>query len=358
MFLHNEIRRWLVSLAAFLVLAVPLVTAGTDVQAASAQAAPAKVYKWRIQTLMPPRHPLSRVAMPYWIEKVKKASAGRIEITQFPPASLVPVFGTFKGVAKGVLEMASTGASYNVGFIPSAEMGLGWPSTFEKLEELNYFMFKAGMVDVMRRAYAEKGVYYLGPGAPIHYAVPLIKKPIKTLADLKGLKIRSVGVFGELLQKLGASPVMIPMREVYTAMSSGVIDGAILGGPASLRAFKLFELGKYAIWPPIQRYAYIDTIINLKIWNSLPNDLKVILEATHNDMRDYGAAIMFNADINSLNYAVEKYGVKLVRLPDSDRAKFRRLAMEALDARAKNDKYSAELVEIYKKTLKRFGYIK
>ena len=298
MFLHNKKRLGLLNLAALMLLAVPLLTVGTLAQTTPAQAEP--IYKWRLQSLFPPKHPLSRLAMPYWFDKVKKASGGRMEIKQFPPSSLVPVFGTFKGVAKGVLEMATSGASYNVGFIPSAEMGLGWPATFETLEELNYFMFEAGMLELMRKAYAEKGVYYLGPGSPIHYAVPLLKKPIKTLADLKGLKIRSVGVFGELMQQLGASPVMIPMQEVYTAMSSGTIDGAILGGPASLWAFKLFELGKYAIWPPLQRYAYIDTIINLEAWNALPEDLKAILESTHNDARDYGSTIMFNADRGAL----------------------------------------------------------
>ncbi len=351
--------RWLVYLGALLLLVTPLFTACAAPEApAPEKPAPApQVYKWRMQMLLPPGHAHSRVTLPYWTNRVKEASGGRIEIETFPPAALAPAFETFKAVADGVLELAHTGASYHKGFIPVAEMGFGWPFTFERMDDLNYFLYEAGAVDVLRRAYAEHGVYHLGPYAPLRYAVPLTTVPINTLEDFKGLKIRCVGVFGEMMEELGASPVMIPMGEIYTAMSQGVIDGAILGGPGTLSSYKLFEVGKYLLWPGLQRYAYIETDINLELWNSLPNDLKVILESTHLDASAYGNSIQYAADASSLDNALKNQGLTLTRLPDDDWAKLRKLAMDALDARAEKDAYSAEMVKIHKDTLRKFGYI-
>ena len=104
------------------------------------------------------------------------------------------------------------------------------------------------------------------------------KKPVRTLEDLKGMQIRCPpGLEAESLKALGATPVSVPMPEVYTALERGMVDGATISWNA-VDSFKLYEVTKYDHNNNELCYAFTTVAMNLDTWNSLPPDIQKIID--------------------------------------------------------------------------------
>lgn len=154
------------------------------------------------------------------------------------------------------------------------ELGLsGGPSGYD---EIGALFHESDWKKVLQDAYARHGIQRLAEcsqGA----TYMLTKKLIKTLDDLKGLKLRSPGAYGKMMKNLGASPVTMAFAEVYTSLATGVIDG-IAGNPlVDIRDGKWYEVAKYLYPVTLSGTQAAPIIANLKAWNNLPEDLKEIL---------------------------------------------------------------------------------
>ena len=103
------------------------------------------------------------------------------------------------------------------------------------------------------------------------------KKPIDTIEDVKGLKMRIPGFGGEVLRRNGGIPVAMPGGEIFTALQTGTIDAAEWIGPYNDLAFGMHKVANHYYYPGWHEPAAIlDCFINLEKWNSLPDDLKTI----------------------------------------------------------------------------------
>ena len=136
---------------------------------------------------------------------------------------------------------------------PSLE-GFGW----ENFEETLTYFYQMGGMDIIRKAYGEHGLYPLAPQA-VSGITLYSKKPIKTIEDFKGLKVRSTGIVAEVFKKAGATPVFFPGEELYQALQTGVCDAAHWGSTSAGWDMRFQEVTKYIIkpfWPisPIVRF--------------------------------------------------------------------------------------------------------
>jgi len=317
----------------------------------------AEVYKWKLQSFMGPGTPTFDESLPEFIENVRKMSKGRIDITLYPPGVLVPPFQLFQNVGKGVVEMGQDAGVYWMGFMPLGELVWGWPFTFQHAQELNGFYWQLGGMDIVRKAAAEHGVYVLINSAKNVYGGVNSVVPIKGLKDFNGLKVRTFSTFAKIMQRYGASTMSLPAGEIYTAMATKVIDAATWGSPTDAASIKLHEIAKYYTMPPWMAQAPLVLEINLKTWQSLPDDLKAILQTAAIAYGPLDSMRNWSQDADVLNEWQQKHGVTVNWFSQEDLKQARKIALELLDEKAKQDAYCAEFVALMKESLKKFGYM-
>ena len=107
--------------------------------------------------------------------------------------------------------------------------------------------------------------------------VQTLSKPVKTLDDMKGLKLRGTGRLGDIVKALGGTPIPVSTPEMYDSMKRGVIEGALLP-LETLKGFKTGELVKHvtASWKIGSAYCFY-VLMNKNKWNSLPADVKNVI---------------------------------------------------------------------------------
>jgi len=171
---------------------------------------------------------------PHFVQRVKDLSGGRLEITPFPADALVPTMQLLESVGKGAVEMAYSGPVYWRGTYPAMDLFWGVPTAFQNAQELEYMWWDMGMIELARQEYAKANDFLLSPIFSSPYGGIMSTKPIKTLQDIKGLKMRSFGVTADIWKSLGASIVSVPAGEMYTALATKTIDAANWGACTSL----------------------------------------------------------------------------------------------------------------------------
>ena len=212
----------------FVALFVALSTAWAFVAsiAEAAQTAPPKVFQLKMQTLNMAVEPLHSIYAKKFVESVKKASNGQIEIKLFAAGDIVPTFSMPDAVKEGTLDLIHCFGAWWGGKIGEiAELETGAPASFEQGKEIDAY-FEQGFADILREVYRKQGVHYIGHVSG-GSATLFIKKSVSKAADLRGVKVLESGIEARYFAALGAQTVpMLPMGEVYTAMATGIVDAA------------------------------------------------------------------------------------------------------------------------------------
>jgi TRAP-type C4-dicarboxylate transport system substrate-binding protein len=148
------------------------------------------------------------------------------------------------------------------------------------------------------------------------------KKPVKTLEDLKGMKIRATNPHvQECLKTFGVVPVGIPVPEVYNALERGVVDGTAMPFEG-LWVFKQHEVVDYGAICDLYTMTF-PIVMNLAKWNSLPADVKKIMEDNIGLEMSRKAGIVYDKTEASMKEKVLQYGVKVNNLAPEDLAKMK-----------------------------------
>jgi TRAP-type C4-dicarboxylate transport system substrate-binding protein len=214
-----------------------------------------------------PTHPLTRDVLGGWAAAVEKATNGRVKMQMLAKHPVAPQ-GTFDGVRDGVMDVSYVTASYTPARHPLpllAELpGSGGTA------EINSVAFSRIHWKHLHKAGEYKGVKLLGVFTHGPGQMFLVKKPVNSVADISGMKIRSGGGISEASAKaLGASPLVKPAPESYEILASGVADGTFF--PAeSIRSFNLDKVVKHAtIFPGGFYSSAFGFFMNEEKWNKL-----------------------------------------------------------------------------------------
>lgn len=297
----------------------------------------------KMQTNLPPEQ-MKRSYTPF-VKMVKNMTKGRITITPYPIGTLVPPKAMFDAIRTGAVDMLGTAEGYWFKNVPVSEIAQGLPFLFQDSVESAYFMYHYGFVDLLRQGYAKHNIYVM----PFEtYSVGLMtKKPIEKAADLKGLKLRAYGTMAKWLSKMGASPVYIPGGELYTALSTGVVDGAHWGDAYPMYELKFHEVLKNYMMPEPIQGSWNTVMVNMKLWNKFSPQDKAMLQTAVLGGGDFWAHFDTRMKYKiALNDMTANWGVKINRLPQAEIEKMQTAAKEVWDEIAKGDPLAAKGVQL------------
>lgn len=312
-------------------------------------AAESKVIEWKFQDTYPSASwPAMHLNVPL-IEWIHKATKGRIKITRYEPGALASVNDTYDALSRGVFDAASLYPGFYTGVMPegNVEQGLPWGWIDAKAHTVS--LFKFGLFDLMKKVYDKHNIHLLA-----HYPMGDIynigtAKPVTKLDDLKGMKIRAVGIYGDYVKALGAAPVSIPYGEIYMGIKMGTIDG-YLASAGALVSNKLGEVVKNYLLPTTNSIGFV-VGINKKTWDALPDDIKNILD-TGAPQAAVGVAALYSGVVeNSMRTSVKDFGVKFNVLSVDDQMKATKISQPIWDEAAAKSPESKQAVEAIRQTL-------
>lgn len=301
--------------------------------------------------------PASREVKTVWtpmLEELKKRSNGRITYTLYAGGALGSGPEHFEIVKKGLSDMGYFTATWTPGRFPLADT----------LSLATWVDGKDVAVKIGNELYEkDPGVHKEFEGVKVLelngciQAFIWTKKPVRTMADLKGMKIRSPGGHQtNYIKALGAEPVFMPLGEVYMAMETGTIDGIVTCSPLVL-AFKLYEVAKHGV---VATFGCVTegVVMNQKAWDKAPEDLKPII------MDVVGNPFATTHGLNQQSYQemiaeIKSKGVELYQLPQDEESRwFGKFQEETkkwvADLQAKG-LASKETVELYNKIAQQYG---
>lgn len=269
----------------------------------------------------------------WWADEVEKRTQGKVKITRHWGGSLATHREMVKAVGVGAADMGdSVWAPYNPQIFPLhtvtdgpviwskrpmalAYAGMQLEKEFPEVEAENT---KANLIRLT----------WINPGA---INIMTRSKPIRTVADLKGIRIRTAGKFLQppIIKAAGAVPVGLPFPEVYDAVQKGIADGAT--GPLGMfLGMKLHEICKYYIVIGFGGDPGQGIMMNLDKWNSMPEDVKKVLVQLKE--QDFPKVFIEKFAVPEYQKAMDKLkkqGVETIELPDEELEKWK--ALEPLD---------------------------
>jgi TRAP-type transport system periplasmic protein len=296
----------------------------------------AEVVKLKAANYLPVTHKMSLLTG-WFCEEVKKRTDGRVEITYYPGGTLLNPVKMYDGVVTGITDMGFSHVSYTRGRFPMMEifeLPLGFPSGWVATGVSSDFFDK-----YKPKEWNEVHVLYVTNPGPL--VLLNVSKPVKTLEELKGLKIRATGQMTDVIKALGGLPIPLEMPDVYDALRRAVIDGVTVD-LSTLKYWKFAEVIKYvtADWQLGSGYTFY-FVMNKDKWNALTPDIQKIFNELALETRGKQAALWNEMDIEGREL-FKSQGGQIINLSDTETAKWIR-AVEPV-------------VGTYKKTMAGKGY--
>ena len=267
-------------------------------------------------------------------KRVERASEGRLRIKVFGAGEIVAPFEVLDAVASGAGDLTHDTPYYWFGKDPAFVYFAVVPFGLTADEHFTWLKFGGGQAlwDELGENHGVKPLASVNTGAQMG---GWFKKPINSANDLKGLRVRHPGLGGEMLSRLGATPVNIPGGELFTALQSGTIDGLEWIAPWNDLAFGFHRVAKYYYYPGFHEMGHcLGSHVNKDVWESLSDGEREILQ-TAADAEYLTSLAEYNArNLASLDTLINKHGVKLQPWPDDIVAEMQRIAPATLEKTA------------------------
>ncbi|MGB1202756.1 MAG: TRAP transporter substrate-binding protein, partial [Alloalcanivorax venustensis] len=315
---------------------------------APAKAADNEVREWKLVTAWPKNYPGLGTGANRFAERVTAMSGGRLTIKVHGAGELVPAMGVFDAVRDGSAEMGHSASYYWKGKHPATPFFTAVPFGLTA-QELNSWVNFGGGQELWDELYGEFGLKPLPCGNSGTQMAGWFRKEINSLEDIKGLKIRAPGLAGEVMQRIGATPVQMPGGEVFTSMQTGALDAADWVGPYNDLTFGLHKVAKYYYYPGWQEPgAMLEMMINKEKWDALPEDLQAIVKsaAEAENQHIYDEFTARNAE--ALKQLVNEHGVELRRLPDEVLEALEKTSQEAVEDLVAGNEQARRIYESYR----------
>ncbi len=233
-------------------------------------------YKWKWQSFWQP-NTVNQLAFERFAARVKERSGGRIEIEALPVNAVVPPGEMLDAVRAGVIQGTNGGTGYYVGKDPAFALLADLNCAWENPQQLTAWYHEGGGNELARELYGRFGAFYLGPVLWGAESIPS-KKPLRSIADFKGIKMRAPeGLGAAIWAKLGVGVITLPGTEVYTALERGRIEATDWGTLGMNDQLGYGKIAPYAIYPGIHSMPASDVTIKLDLWEKLPAELKQVL---------------------------------------------------------------------------------
>jgi len=324
--------------------------------AVAAVAAPAFAQtNLRISTHYATEHPSGKM-LAQFADDVTVMSDGDLTIEMFYSSSVVATTETFDAAINGILDCDATGGAYQTGKNPAFQfvgdiMG-GYDTPWQQYSWLYYGDGYAAAQEL----YNAQGMQLIGWSIYGQESLSS-SKPLAGFEDVKGWKFRSPpGMETEIFQELGATPIVMDFTEIFTALETGIIDGADASGLANNVGLGLYDIVKHATYPGFHSMPSDHLACNKAVWDGLTEGQRRIIDTAWQKL---GFQIALSNEKANSEAAAEltAAGVTLYDWTPEDRAAFRAGAQVAWADWATRSPEAAKLVDRHKAYLKPLGLL-
>lgn len=284
-------------------------------------ASDSEVTKLRIQTHYAPETVSGKLAAQY-VDDIQKMSNGTIQVEMFYSSSVVKSVETFDAAATGILDCDMTGGGYQTGKNPAFQfvgdiMG-GYSTPYQQLSWLYY----GGGLEAAQELYNKYDMQLVGWWVYGQESLAS-SKPIRNVDDFKDWKFRSPpGMETKIFEKLGAKPIVMDFTEIFTALETGIIDGADASGLANNVGLGLYDLVKHANFPGFHSMPSDHLACNKAKWDAMPEAHRTIMSVAMEALA-LRTALTFEKKNAEAAAQLRADGVNLYAWAEEDLQKFR-----------------------------------
>jgi TRAP-type mannitol/chloroaromatic compound transport system substrate-binding protein len=230
----------------------------------------------RIQTHFSPETLSGQMAAEF-VEDIHAMSGGDIAIEMFYSSSVVKSAETFDAAATGILDCDMTGGAYQTGKNPAfqftGDLNGGYANPYQQMA----WLLHGGGYDALNSLYNQHNMEFVGWWIPGPESLSSTR-PIRGVEDFKNWKFRSPpGMETKIFEKLGAKPIVMDFTEIFTALETGIIDGADASGLANNVGLGLYDLVKHANFPGFHSMPSDHLACNKSVWDSMPESHRTIM---------------------------------------------------------------------------------
>jgi len=327
--------------------AVSAAAAGFAGTVAMPAVARAQTLKWRMVTSWPKRLPGPGMSAERIADRLRALSSGAIDVSVYAAGEIVPAFEVLGAVGNGVAELGHTAAFYWQGKMPAAAFFTTVPFGLTPGEHVAWIEAGGGQ-QLWDELYAPFGVKpFMGGNTGVCMG-GWFRRELSSLAELRGLKLRSLGLGGEIYRRLGATPQTTPPGEILSGLQSGVLDGAEFVGPGTDIALGLYRVAPFYYYPGFNKpNGTGECIVSLKAWASLDPAQQAMLAHACAAEANYALAEMEQLNAEALTVLIAQHGVKLRTFPADLVAAARQQSVDVLGALAGRDAVSRRIHDSY-----------
>ncbi len=255
--------------------------------------------KWRWASSFPKTLASSWPMMQAFAQRVGELTDGKLQIQVFGPGEIVAPLAVSDAVQNGTVEGGFTATYFNFGKDPAFAFGTAIPFGLNT-RQLTSWLHAGGGLKLLNEFHAKYGLHFVPMGMTGAQMGGWYRKEIKSIDDLKGLKMRISGIGGQVLQRLGVVPQQLAASDVYPALERGVLDAVEYTNPFDDEVLGLHKVAKYYYAPGWQEGGLqAGHFINKQKWDSLPERYRTAIQAvaveqdqailTHYDARNAAA---------------------------------------------------------------------
>lgn len=279
----------------------------------------------------------------HFTDSVRLASAGRLDIKPFSAGEIIPAMQTFDAVSKGSVQVGHDWPGYWKGkdeaFVALGDVPFGLDS-----EGYNIWLYERGGLELAQEIYGKYNIVPFPGGQSGQDMGIFSNKRATKMEDFKGMKVRTVGWYMDILNRLGASATPMPGGEVYLALERGVLDGAEFSAPAMSYPMGFDEITKYVLSPGVhQAGSQCFVFFNKDAWESLPQDLQHIVEISARETQLW--AYTWIQGLNSEAMLKMKEKIEIVQMEPETLIEFAKVTKEYLDEIKANHPNAKKVLE-------------
>ena len=269
-----------------------------------------------MQSAFPGNLPHTGVAAKRLEAMVDRLSGGNFELKFYEPGALVPALECFDAAAKGSVKSCYSPAAFHTGKYPALAFFSTVPFGPQYGEFFAWKIYGGGD-ELQKEIYDRHGLTKIDCGATGPETSGWFREKVGSLADLKGLKMRFLGLGAQVMQKLGVSTQLLAPPDIYPALERGVIDATEFAMPDMDINLGFYQVAKYNYYPGWHQPASVgELLMNKAAFEALPETYQAMLEAAcgWNIHVTYAESEAMNPP--AMNEMLEKYGVQNVRWTD------------------------------------------
>jgi len=267
----------------------------------------------KIATSWPAHFPIMGTGVDRFAGRVEQISGGSLSIKLFPKNTLVPALAVFDAASSGQIDGFHSGPYYWKGKNSAFSLFSGFPFGMTA-EELNGWIAFGGGMELWRELYGRYNLYPFAGGNTNIQMGGWFRKPINSLEDMVGLKMRIPGLGGEVMSKLGVNPVLLPAGEIYTSLERGVIDATEWVGPYLDLMMGFYKVAPYYYSGWHEPGSILEMTFNKHTWEKLPNEHRGIIECAVNELNST-MTYEFQAKNSETMSQLASHGVHLMEFP-------------------------------------------